>query len=59
MSEIPGDLLDDHVRFVERWFRDVLPPLRGRRWAVPRLDGGFYEAEIMRVDHTFAYWQKE
>jgi O-methyltransferase len=35
-------LLDDRVRFVEGWFRDTLPALRDRRWAVVRLDGDMY-----------------
>jgi O-methyltransferase len=37
-------LLDDRVRFVEGWFRDTLPALRDRNWAVVRLDGDMYES---------------
>ena len=39
-------LLDDTVQFVEGWFRDTLPPLRGREWAVVRLDGDMYESTM-------------
>jgi hypothetical protein len=35
-------LLDDHVRFVEGWFRDTLPALRDTPWAVARIDGDMY-----------------
>lgn len=39
-------LLDDRVRLVEGWFKDTLPGLRDRRWAVIRLDGDLYESTI-------------
>jgi O-methyltransferase len=39
-------LLDDRVHFVEGWFRDTLPALRDRTWAVVRLDGDMYEATM-------------
>jgi O-methyltransferase len=39
-------LLDDQVRFVEGWFRDSLPSVRDRRWAVVRLDGDMYESTM-------------
>jgi hypothetical protein len=39
-------LLDERVRFVAGWFRDSLPPLRGNRWAVVRLDGDMYESTM-------------
>ena len=39
-------LLDDRVRFVEGWFRDTLPRLADRRWAVIRLDGDLYESTM-------------
>jgi O-methyltransferase len=39
-------LLDEQVRFVEGWFRETLPGLRDRRWAVVRLDGDMYESTI-------------
>jgi hypothetical protein len=37
-------VLDDGVRFLKGWFRDTLPTLRDRRWAVVRLDGDLYES---------------
>ncbi len=40
------DLLDDQVEFVEGWFRDTLPALRGRTWAIVRLDGDLYESTM-------------
>lgn len=39
-------LLDDRVRFLEGWFRDTLPALRGETWAVVRLDGDLYESTM-------------
>jgi O-methyltransferase len=39
-------LLDDQVTFVEGWFRDTLPRLVDRRWAVIRLDGDMYESTM-------------
>lgn len=40
------ELLDDQVRFIEGWFRDTLPKLRGHQWAVIRLDGDLYESTM-------------
>jgi O-methyltransferase len=37
-------LLDDQVCFVKGWFRNTLPSLRDRTWAVMRLDGDMYES---------------
>jgi O-methyltransferase len=39
-------LLDDNVRFLEGWFRDTLPTVRDRTWAVVRLDGDMYESTM-------------
>jgi O-methyltransferase len=39
-------LLDERVRFLEGWFRDTLPGVRDRRWAVVRLDGDLYESTM-------------
>ncbi len=39
-------LLDEQVRFVEGWFRDTLPGLRDRQWALIRLDGDLYESTM-------------
>jgi len=38
------DLLDDQVVFVKGWFRDTLPGLADRTFAVLRLDGDLYES---------------
>jgi O-methyltransferase len=37
-------LLDDQVCFVKGWFRDTLPTLRDKMWALLRLDGDMYES---------------
>jgi O-methyltransferase len=37
-------LLDDQVCFIEGWFRDTLPILRDKKWAMIRLDGDMYES---------------
>jgi O-methyltransferase len=39
-------LLDDRVRFVEGWFRESLPRLRGCTWSLVRLDGDMYESTM-------------
>jgi len=39
-------LLDDRVTFLEGWFRDTLPTVRDRKWAVIRLDGDMYESTM-------------
>ncbi len=40
------DLLDDQVVFVKGWFRDTLPGLADRTFAVIRLDGDLYESTM-------------
>ena len=39
-------LLDDQVRFLPGWFRDTLPTLKDRQWAIVRLDGDLYESTM-------------
>ena len=39
-------LLDDQVRFVQGWFKDSLPGLADREWALIRLDGDLYESTM-------------
>ena len=39
-------LLDERVHFLEGWFRDTLPRLSERAWAVVRLDGDLYESTM-------------
>jgi O-methyltransferase len=46
-------LLDERVRFVKGWFRDTLPPLAGRTWALIRLDGDLYESTIVALDSLY------
>jgi len=39
-------LLNDRINFLKGWFRDTLPTLRDRTWAVVRLDGDMYESTM-------------
>jgi O-methyltransferase len=39
-------LLDGQVRFLEGWFKDTLPTVADRTWAVVRLDGDMYESTM-------------
>ena len=51
LEEVKGNferygLLDDQVRFVQGWFKDTLPTLADREWALIRLDGDLYESTM-------------
>jgi hypothetical protein len=46
-------LLDDQVEFVKGWFRDTMPSLAGRTWAVIRLDGDMYESTISVLENLY------
>lgn len=46
-------LLDDRVRLVGGWFADTLPTLRGRRWALIRLDGDMYESTLISLQSLY------
>jgi hypothetical protein len=46
-------LLDDRVRFVEGWFKDTLPALHDRTWALIRLDGDYYESTMDALTHLY------
>jgi O-methyltransferase len=46
-------LLDDGVRFLEGWFKDTLPTLSDRRFAVVRLDGDMYGSTIEALDALY------
>lgn len=46
-------LLDESVEFVEGFFRDTLPGLRGRTWAVIRLDGDMYESTMDGLENLY------
>jgi O-methyltransferase len=37
-------LADDQVVCIKGWFRDTLPQLRDKKWALVRLDGDMYES---------------
>ena len=43
----------DGVEFVEGFFDETLPGLRGRRWAVVRLDGDTYEATWVGLESLY------
>ena len=47
------DLLDEQVRFVKGWFRDTLPTLSDRTWALVRLDGDLYESTINALENLY------
>jgi O-methyltransferase len=46
-------LLDERVCFLEGWFRDTLPRVRDRRWAVVRLDGDLYESTMDGLQNLY------
>lgn len=46
-------LLDDQVRFLEGWFKDSLPTVRERTWAVVRLDGDLYESTMDSLTNLY------
>jgi hypothetical protein len=46
-------LLDDRVRFLEGWFKDTLPAMKGRTWSVIRLDGDLYESTMDALTNLY------
>lgn len=46
-------LLDDQVEFLEGWFKDTLPTVRDRTWAVVRLDGDMYESTMEALENLY------
>ena len=48
------NLLDQHVRFLQGWFKDTLPSAPIERLAVLRLDGDMYESTIQALDALYA-----
>jgi O-methyltransferase len=46
-------LLDDQVEFVVGWFKDTLPALRGRRFAVVRIDADRYESTLDALESLY------
>jgi hypothetical protein len=47
------NLLDDSVEFVQGWFCDTLPQLRGREWALLRLDGDLYQSTMDCLENLY------
>ena len=46
-------LLDDHVAFLEGWFKDTLPTAPIERLAVLRIDGDYYESTIQALESLY------
>jgi O-methyltransferase len=46
-------LLDDQVVFVNGFFRDTLPPLKGHSFALLRLDGDMYESTMDALTNLY------
>lgn len=44
------DLLDDQVEFLEGYFKDTLPSVKDRTFALLRLDGDMYESTIQALE---------
>jgi O-methyltransferase len=47
------DLLDEQVEFLQGWFKDTLPTVKDRSFAVIRLDGDLYESTIQALDNLY------
>jgi O-methyltransferase len=46
-------LLDEQVSFLKGWFKDTLPTLGDRRFALARLDGDMYESTIDALTNLY------
>ena len=46
-------LLDDQVVFLKGWFKDTLPTVRNRSFAVIRLDGDMYESTMDSLNNLY------
>lgn len=46
-------LLDDQVEFLEGWFKDTLPTIADRRFALLRLDGDLYESTMDALTNLY------
>ncbi len=46
-------LLDDQVQILEGWFKDTLPTVSDRSWAVVRLDGDLYESTMDALKNLY------
>lgn len=47
------DLLDEQVQFLEGWFKDTLPTVKDRPFALIRLDGDLYESTIQGLENLY------
>jgi len=47
------DLLDDNVVFLKGWFKDTLPKLKAKKFAIIRLDGDMYESTIQAIEELY------
>ncbi len=47
------DLLDDNVVFMKGWFKDTLPQLKAKKFAIIRLDGDMYESTIQAIEELY------
>ncbi len=45
--------LRDRVAFLEGWFKDTLPTVADRAWAVVRLDGDMYESTMDAITNLY------
>lgn len=46
-------LLDERLRCLEGWFKDTLPTVADRTWAVIRLDGDMYESTMDALTNLY------
>ncbi len=46
-------LLDDQVHFAKGWFKDTLPSLADKRWAVVRIDADMYESTMQALEMLY------
>jgi O-methyltransferase len=46
-------LLDDQVAFLKGWFKDTLPTVSDKTWAIARLDGDMYESTMDSLTNLY------
>jgi hypothetical protein len=47
------DLLDGQTKFLQGWFRDTLPTMKGNPFSLIRLDGDLYESTMVALDNLY------
>jgi len=47
------NVLDHNILFVEGWFKDTLPTLRGNKFSLLRLDGDMYESTMDALTNLY------